>query len=469
MAGGDRKMHIVVFPWLAFGHMIPFMELAKFMAKKGHKVSFVSTTRNIERLPKLPPEFESLIDLVKLTLPPVEGLQPNAEATTDVGFDEVHFLKAAFDKLEPEFTRFIESSPPDWIIHDYAHWWVAPAARKVGSLCIFFSIMSGWFTALAGPPKKLLDPSGPPPPPPEGRQPDFIPFPTDVTFRPYQLRRMMKLAGTANASGVTDFYRHGSSVTGSEAFALRYCREFEGQWLPVLEKLNEIPSIPVGIMPAVVPEDSPTEPPNPQWVSIKDWLEKQSPESAVYVALGSEVSLTQEELTELAHGLELSGMPFFWALKKSKSVQLPDGFEERIGDRGIVWSGWAPQVRILAHPSVGGFLTHCGWSSTIEGIQFGRPLIMLPFMVDQGPNALLLAGRQLGLEIPRDETDGSYTRNDVAETIKAVVTGKIYREKIKEQSVVFSDKALHDRYLEEFLEFLENHRKSKAKAVKKAE
>ncbi|KAL7234138.1 hypothetical protein ACSBR1_017687 [Camellia fascicularis] len=104
----------------------------------------------------------------------------------------------------------------------------------------------------------------------------------------------------------------------------------------------------------------------------------------------------QEEVTELAFGLELSSAPFFWALRKppgsnkSESVELADGFEERTRSRGLVWKSWAPQLKILSHESVGGFLTHCRWSSMIEGLQFGKPLIMLLFMVDQGLNARVL-------------------------------------------------------------------------------
>ena len=61
-----KKLHIAMFPWLDFGHMIPYLELAKLMAQKGHHISFLSTPQNIDRLPKLPPNLASLIDLVKL-------------------------------------------------------------------------------------------------------------------------------------------------------------------------------------------------------------------------------------------------------------------------------------------------------------------------------------------------------------------------------------------------------------------
>ncbi|GMP81826.1 hypothetical protein CsSME_00036406 [Camellia sinensis var. sinensis] len=173
---------------------------------------------------------------------------------------------------------------------------------------------------------------------------------------------------------------------------------------------------------------------------------------------------SQEEVTELALGLELSGLPFFWALRKlpgsnkSESVELPDGFEERARSRGVVWKSWAPQLKILGHESMGGFLTHCGWSSVIEVLQFGKPLIMLPFMADQGLNARVLHENKVGIEISRDEEDGSFTRNSVADSIRLVMVdnneGLIYRKKAREISALFGDKVLHDQYMHNFVEYL---------------
>ncbi|XXG74252.1 hypothetical protein AAC387_Pa07g3020 [Persea americana] len=75
----EEKLHVVMIPWLAFGHMLPFLELAKCPAKSGHRVSFISTPRNIERLPSIPPNLSShLLNLVRLTPPPIHGLPEHA-------------------------------------------------------------------------------------------------------------------------------------------------------------------------------------------------------------------------------------------------------------------------------------------------------------------------------------------------------------------------------------------------------
>ncbi|XP_028065934.1 UDP-glycosyltransferase 91D1-like [Camellia sinensis] len=192
----------------------------------------------------------------------------------------------------------------------------------------------------------------------------------------------------------------------------------------------------------------------------------QSKGSVVYIALGTEATPSEAELTELAHGLELSGLTFFWALRKrpgsaeTESAELPNGFEERTKGRGLVWKSWVPQLRISAHESVGCFLTHCGWNSIVEGLQQGHPLIMLPMLWDQGLNARALEEEKVGIEMPRDEWDGSFTRNSVAESLRLVMVeakGRVYRDKAKEMSSIFGDRDLHERHAENFVGYLQSH------------
>lgn len=465
--GVENKLHIVMFPWLAFGHIIPYLELSKLLAQKGHKISFISTPRNIDRLPKLPHKYSTTITFVKIPLPKVDGLPKNAEATMDIHTKDIVYLKKALDGMELELTSFLEKISPDWIIHDFAPYWLAPITTRLRISRGSFRIMNAWFLAFWGSTDTMLTGLTNRKPTPEDFTvtPKWIPFETKAAFRHHEAKWVVD-AMQKNVSGVSDLYRSGATIKDADVIIIRQCYEFEGQWLKLLEDLHHRPVVPVGLMPPSM--DNSNSDDNESWTCIKEWLDEQTEGSVVYVALGSEVTIGPSEINELAHGLELSGVPFFWVLRKPSNsgntdyIKLPDGFEERIQGRGVVWKGWVPQLKILSHESVGGFLTHCGWSSIIEGLMFGHPLIMLPFLVDQGLNARILEDKEIGIEIPRNEEDGSYTRDSVSSSVKLVMVekdGKKIREKAKEISSIFGNRRLHDKYIEDLIQFLEDHRK----------
>ncbi|KAK9062159.1 hypothetical protein SSX86_019345 [Deinandra increscens subsp. villosa] len=458
-----KQLHVAMFPWLAFGHIIPFLQLSQLIAQKGHKVSFLSTTRNIQRLPASH-LISPLINLVKLTLPPVQQLPHDAEATMDVQTDDIPYLKKAYDGLQPQVTRFLEEESPDWIIYDFAPYWLPSVAADLRISRAFFSIVSAWFIAFMGSsPDSLINGS-------DERttdedfmtSPRWVPFPSKVCYRKYEA---IWMAGTVsvNASGVSDAYRMGMILKGSECMFIRYCYELEPQWLTLLEELHRLPVIPVGLMPPETPINLGDEK-DEVWKTVKKWLDGQQKGHVVYVALGSEVMVSESLLGELALGLELSGLSFFWALRKpvgsteSNSMELPNGFLERTSDRGVVWTSWVPQLQILSHESVGGFLTHCGWGSIVEGLRFGHPLIMLPFLVDQGPNARVLADKQVGIEVPRNDEDGSFTKDSVARSLRSVVVdeeGKIYKANAMELSRTLGDSKVEKEYINHFINYLE--------------
>ena len=134
-------LHIVVFPWLAFGHMIPFLELSNRLVRRGHAITFVSTPRNASRLPAIPPELSSNVRVVSLDLPAVDGLPVGAESTADVPPEKVELLKKAFDGLAAPFAGLVAdacaaagstgfSRKPDWIVLDFAHNWIWPIAEE---------------------------------------------------------------------------------------------------------------------------------------------------------------------------------------------------------------------------------------------------------------------------------------------------------------------------------------------------
>ncbi|CAL4979743.1 unnamed protein product [Urochloa decumbens] len=123
-AGSPPPLRIVICPWLAFGHMLPYLELAERLASRGHRVSYVSTPRNLARLPPLRQlAGDGAVDLVALTLPRVEGLPDGAESTNDVPGDRLEPLWQAFDALAAPFADYLaaacaagESARPDWVL-----------------------------------------------------------------------------------------------------------------------------------------------------------------------------------------------------------------------------------------------------------------------------------------------------------------------------------------------------------------
>nr|UXB92766.1 glycosyltransferase [Helleborus thibetanus] len=459
------SLHIVMFPWLAFGHMMPYLELSNSLAERGNKISFISTPGNIKRLPKVSPNVSHLLTFIELPLPQL--LPYEANATSDVPIENHPYLKKAFDGLESPLLHFLETSQPDWIIYDFVPHWLPPIAAKLGVPSVHFSIFNATFLSFLGPPSVYLGGEF------EGALqnledfivvPKWIPFDYNLAFKIYEILKMNKSIGE-NVSGVTDGFRCASAISGCDIVAIRTCTEMESESLSLLQ--NEIyrkPVIPIGLLPPrVLPEE------DDKWVQVKDWLDKKKTKTVVYVAFGSEVILSQEEVTELALGLELSELPFYWALKTpvgATEVELPPGFENRVNEQGIICKGWAPQLKILSHPSVGGFLTHSGWSSVIESLSFGCPLVLLPLINDQGIVARFLEWKKITFEIPRDESDGSFTRKSVAESLRKLVIdkdGEPYRKKVEDLKEVIGDTTRHDMYIDEFARCLKERKHNKPK------
>jgi len=119
------------------------------------------------------------------------------------------------------------------------------------------------------------------------------------------------------------------------------------------------------------------------------WLDTMRSKSVAYICFGTVVALPPYEAQEVAEVLEESEIPFLWSRMEGLAGALPDGFAERTKTRGKIVS-WAPQTQVLAHDSVGVFVTNCGANSLIESVSGGVPMICRPFFGDQG-----IAGRMV--------------------------------------------------------------------------
>ncbi|KAA8518726.1 hypothetical protein F0562_016500 [Nyssa sinensis] len=144
--------------------------------------------------------------------------------------------------------------------------------------------------------------------------------------------------------------------------------------------------------------------------------------------------LLKPTVVEIAHGLLLSRVNFVWVLRRdivslTESYSLPVGFEDDIKDRGLIVP-WCSQIAVISHPSIGGFLTHCGWNSILESIWCTVPLLCFPLYSDQPTNRKLVVDDwRIGINLCDKK---SVTREEVAEKINRLISEKSGDELRKE-------------------------------------
>ncbi|KAF3945748.1 hypothetical protein CMV_027908 [Castanea mollissima] len=153
-----------------------------------------------------------------------------------------------------------------------------------------------------------------------------------------------------------------------------------------------------------------------------NWLNSKAPNSVIYVSFGSVVIMTPSQLVEIGWGLANSKHPFLWIIRpdlvEGGSTILSPEFQEEIKERGLITS-WCPQEEVLNHPSIGGFLTHSGWNSTIESVCAGVPMLCLPFFGDQQTNCKYTCNEwAIGMEI-----DFDVKREEVEKIVRELLEG----------------------------------------------
>jgi hypothetical protein len=160
------------------------------------------------------------------------------------------------------------------------------------------------------------------------------------------------------------------------------------------------------------------------------WLDRQARRSVLYVSFGSIAIMSAVQFEELALGLEESRSPILWVIRPDLMASaggqaaFPDGFLQRTKEQIFVVE-WAPQLQVLAHAAVGGFLSHCGWNSTLESLSAGVPILGWPYFADQMlNNRLLVDSWGLGLEFERaDAVDAIVTRDQVTAKVQMLLSG----------------------------------------------
>lgn len=113
----SRKIEILMFPWLAHGHISPFLELAKRLSAKNLNVYFCSTPVNLSSIKvKLGEKHSKSLKLVEFHLPTLPDLPPDYHTTKSLPPELMPKLKQAFDIAKPNFSKILEELKPDLVI-----------------------------------------------------------------------------------------------------------------------------------------------------------------------------------------------------------------------------------------------------------------------------------------------------------------------------------------------------------------
>lgn len=411
--GSCQQPHFVMIPFLAQGHMIPMTDMARLLAQHGAAITIVTTPANAARFKTVVARAIQSgfpIRLIEIQFPYQEsGVPEGCENfdmlhSTDLLYNflnSLSFLQLPLENLLKELTP-----KPSCIVSDMCYPWTVDTAARfniprisfhgfscLSLLCVHNLHTSKVHENVTSDSEYFVVPG----------------LPDQIALTKVQIPLIPKKAILfGDEILAADMKSYGVIINTFEELESEYVKEYKKTkggkvWClgPVsLCNKQDIDKAERGKRAAIDVSE------------CLKWLDLWPPNSVVYVCLGSVCNLTSSQMIELGLGLEASKKPFIWAIRGGnntcKEIQewvLEEKFEERVKGRGILIFGWAPQVLILSHPSIGGFLTHCGWNSSLEGISAGVPMITWPLFGDQFCNEKLIVqilniGVRIGVEVP---------------------------------------------------------------------
>ncbi|KAL0682164.1 hypothetical protein Bca4012_049011 [Brassica carinata] len=397
-----QKFHAFMFPWFAFGHMIPYLHLANKLAEKGHRVTFL-LPKKAQKQSEHHNLFSDNILFHLLTIPPVAGLPAGAETASDIPISLGNFLFAAMDLTRDQVTAAVHALRPDLILFDFAYW-VPEMAREHRVKSVVYNGVSTTNIAHNHVPGSEL--GVPPPGYPSAK----------VVYRAHDAHPLSSLSIYYERL----YHRITTGLMSCDIISMRTCEEVEDEFCDYIARQYQRKVLLTGPM---LPELDKSKPLEDQWSS---WLTGFRQGSVVFCALGSQITLEKDQFQELCLEMELTGLPFLVAVtppKGAKTIQeaLPEGFEERVKDRGVVWGEWVQQPLILAHPSVGCFVSHCGFGSMWESLMSDCQIVLLPLLNDQILTTRLMTEElEVSVEVPREET-GWFSKESLSAAIISVM------------------------------------------------
>ncbi|KAM0055957.1 putative N-hydroxythioamide S-beta-glucosyltransferase [Helianthus debilis subsp. tardiflorus] len=409
--------HVVVLPYPSQGHINPLLQFAKRLASKGLKATIATTHYTLSSITS-----------------PLVTVEPISDGFDDGGFAQVRseelFLESFKTNGSRTLTQLIKKhqatkNPITCVVYDSFLPWALDVAKENGILggpfftnsaavTVIFSRIHGGTLRL---PLRLEDcPVVIPGVPPLSLEdlPSFLNVPES---HPAYLK--MKLNQFSNLDKADWIFSNSFQSLESEVV--------EGIWEQWPAKLIG-PMVPSAYLDGRIEGDKGYG--ASLWKPLDEdcakWLETKPSNSVVYISFGSMVSLTQQEMEEIAWGLQDSGFYFLWVVKDSERHKLPKGFLDlttQNQEKGMIVS-WCNQLEVLDRDSVGCFLTHCGWNSTLEGLSLGVPMVGVPKWADQLTDAKFIMDTwRVGVRVKVDSVTGMVKRKEVVLCLNEVMDG----------------------------------------------
>ncbi|XP_052203894.1 UDP-glycosyltransferase 83A1-like [Diospyros lotus] len=446
--------HVLMLAYPAQGHVIPMMELAQTLAKRGLKITFVNSDlahkRLIDALPDTGDAFPEEIRLVSIP----DGLEKREDRNVPGK------LSAAISRVMPgKLEQLIREIGDEvtCLIADQSLGWGMEVGKKLGLKCAAFLPAAAAMRVLGLSIPKLIE---------QGIvKEDGTPVKNEV----------IQLSPSMPAMKTTDLVwaRFGSLEMQKAIFEAMVKNNESGK---LADRLicNSTYSLEPGAF-AMAPEIIPIGPLLarnrhgdsgghfwPEDSTCLKWLDRQATQSVIYVAFGSLTTFNQTQFQELALGLELTNRPFLWVVQPDITDRTkdwyPEGFLDRVRTRGKM-SGWAPQQKVLSHPSVACFVSHCGWNSVMEGVSNGVPFLCWPYFADQFINQTYVCDVwMVGLGFERDEW-GIVRGEEIQHKVEKLLGHTVFRERVlqlKEETMAsIAEGGCSNSNFNSFLEWIE--------------
>ncbi|CAO2824846.1 unnamed protein product [Amaranthus hypochondriacus] len=405
-SGRNKHRHVVAMPYPGRGHINPMLNLCKLLLLKSNNnliITFVVTEEwlgflSAEAHEPPPPNFRMA------SLPQV------IPSEIGRGSDFPAFVEAVSTKLQEPFERLLDGlePAPSVIVYDMILGWVVEVGNERNIAVATLVTFSSSFLSILSNFDLLV----------QHRH-----FPLDISERGDEIvdyipglppTKLVDFPSIFQGDGrkvLNTVLKSVSSINNTQFILSTSIYEFEPQVVNFLTPNFTPPLYNIGPMIPYFNLPKQRQPSSSN--DYFQWLDSQPKNSVLYISQGSFLSASNDQIHEIIEGIKLSNVPFLWVTRGDTQRFKDAGISDKIG----CLVSWCDQLKVLCHPSIGGFWTHCGWNSTAEAMYAGVPVLTCPIFWDQFPNSkFLVEDLRIGWRVLKN--GDTKTREEIAQIVR---------------------------------------------------